>query len=68
MCLILLKVIVLGKYAAVTVKEKYNVCRVGSLMLTCCNITQLLPSDASGITLLVAVNLFDYVIMLCLNG
>lgn len=48
-----------------TVKEKYNVCRVGLLMLTCCNITQLLPSDASGITLLVVVNLFDYVIILC---
>lgn len=67
MCLILLKVIVLGKYAAVTFKKKFNVCRVGSLTLTCCNITQLLPSDVSGITPLV-VNLFDYVIILCLNG
>lgn len=63
MCLILLKAI-----AAVTVKKKYNICRVGSLTLTCCNITQLLPSDVSGIKLLVVVNSFDYLIILCLNG
>lgn len=44
-------------------------CRIGSLTLTCCNIIQLLPSDAWTITLIV-VNLLDYncIIMLSIEN